>query len=186
MGLGAVEPGGVHAAGYATVGFPSRFLGGFTVMARVWLAVLVLAGLVGGGAQGRAEGVDAWAATAMLEGQWRETKGSAVVDEVWTNNKGNVIVGMSRTVDGLSNAFEFMRIENRKEGVIFIAQPGGEKATPFLLLSHDANKLVFSNPATDWPQRIEYRRTSADTLEAMVGSFDGKGRKLVFRYTRVR
>lgn len=155
-------------------------------MARVWLAAFVVAGLVASGAHGRAEGVDAWAATSMLEGQWRETKGTAVVDEVWTNNKGNVIVGVSRTVDGLSNAFEFMRIENRKEGVIFIAQPGGEEATPFLLLSHDANKLVFSNPANDWPQRIEYRRTGQDTLEATVGSFDGKGKKLVFKYTRVR
>lgn len=156
-------------------------------MTRVGLIGLVMAaGLLASAASVRAESVDAWGATAMLEGHWREVKGTAVVDEVWTNNKGNVIVGLSRTVDGLSNTFEFMRIENRKEGVIFIAQPGGERATPFLLLSHDANKLVFSNPANDWPQRIEYRRTGPDTLEAKVTAFDGKGKTLAFKYTRVR
>ena len=155
-------------------------------MVRVWLAVAVAALLFAGRAEVRAESVDAWGAMAMLEGQWREVNGTAVVDEVWTNNKGNVVVGVSRTVNGLSNAFEFMRIENRKEGVLFLAQPGGEKATPFLLISHDAKTLVFSNPAHDWPQRIEYRRTGADMLEATVGSFDGKGKKLVFKYTRVR
>jgi Domain of unknown function (DUF6265) len=155
-------------------------------MVRVWLAVAVAALLFAGRAEVRAESVDAWGAMAMLEGQWREVKGTAVVDEVWTNNKGNVIVGVSRTVDGLANAFEFMRIENRKEGILFIAQPGGDKPTPFRLVAHDANKLVFTSPAHDWPQRIEYRRTGPDTLEATVGTLDGKGQKLVLKYTRVR
>ena len=155
-------------------------------MARVWLALAVAAILLGGRADVRAESVDAWGAMAMLEGTWREVQGSAVIDEVWTNNKGNVIVGVSRTVDGLSNGFEFMRIENRKEGVIFIAQPGGENGAGFLLTAHDANRLVFSNPAHDFPQRIEYRRTGVDTLEATVGMFDGKGKKLTFKYARVR
>jgi hypothetical protein len=158
----------------------SSVLGDFAVMIRVWLAVLAVVAVA------RAESVGAWDAMAMLEGHWREVKGSAVTEEVWTNNKGNVIVGMSRTVDGLSNGFEFMRIENRKEGVILIAQPGGEKATPFLLLSHDAKMLVFSNPAHDWPQRIEYRRTGTDTLEAKVSAFDGKGKVQVYRYMRVK
>ncbi len=155
-------------------------------MARVWLAVAVAAILLGGRADVRAESVDAWGATAMLEGTWREVKGQLVIDEVWTNNKGNVIVGVSRTVDGLSNAFEFMRIENRKEGILFIAQPGGEQPTPFRLTAHDARTLVFSNPAHDFPQRIEYRRTGADTLEATVGMLDGKGKKLTFKYARVK
>ncbi len=155
-------------------------------MVRVWLAVAVAALLFAGRAEVRAESVDAWGAMAMLEGTWREVRGSTVVDEVWTNNKGNVIVGVSRTVNGLSNAFEFMRIENRKEGILFIAQPGGEQPTPFRLTAHDAKTLVFTSPAHDWPQRIEYRRTGPDTLEATVGTLDGKGQKLTFNYTRVR
>jgi hypothetical protein len=155
-------------------------------MVRVWLAVAVAALLFAGRAEVRAESVDAWGAMAMLEGTWRQVKGGLVVDEVWTNNKGNVIVGVSRTVDGLANAFEFMRIENRKEGIIFIAQPSGDKATLFRLTAHDAKTLVFTSPAHDWPQRIEYRRTGPDTLEATVGTLDGKGQKLVLKYTRVR
>jgi hypothetical protein len=86
----------------------------------------------------------------------------------------------------LLNAFEFMRIENRKEGILFIAQPGGEQPTAFRLAAHDAKTLVFSNPAHDFPQRIEYQRTGPDTLEATVGMIDGKGQELTFRYVRVK
>ena len=154
-------------------------------MARVWFAV-VGAVLLVGGANVRAESVDAWGATAMLEGQWREVKGTLVVDELWTNNKGNVITGMSRTIDGLRQLFEFMRIENRKEGIVFIAQPGGDEGTEFRLVKHDAKTLVFANAANDWPKRIEYRRTGTDTLEASVGDLDGKSKTIVFKYTRVR
>jgi hypothetical protein len=155
-------------------------------MMRVWLAALVVAALVAGRAEVRAESVDAWSATAMLEGQWRQVRGTEVADEIWMNNKGNVIVGMRRRVDGLWNSLEFLRIENRKEGIVFLAQPDGNKMIAFRLTAHDANKLVFTNPAHDFPQRIEYRRTGPDTLEATVGMLDGKGQKLAFKYTRVK
>ncbi|NOT40655.1 MAG: hypothetical protein HOP13_09195, partial [Alphaproteobacteria bacterium] len=56
----------------------------------------------------------------------------------------------------------------------------------FRLTAHDAKTLVFSNPAHDFPQRIEYRRTGLDTLEATVGALDEKGKKLEFKYTLVR
>jgi hypothetical protein len=156
-------------------------------MVRGWLAAVAAMVVLGAGpVEVRASGVDAWAAMGMLEGAWREVRGTAVIDEVWTNNKGNVIVGMSRTVDGLSNGFEFMRIENRKAGIVFIAQPGGDPATVFRLASHDGKTLVFENAAHGWPQRVEYRRTAADTLEATVGPITGKGKTLLFTYKRVR
>lgn len=133
----------------------------------------------------RAEG-DAWSALQLLEGHWRAVKGTAVTEEVWLNNKGNVITGMNRSVDGLSNSFEFLRIENRKEGIVYLAQPLGGAETAFPLLSHSANTVVFGNPTHDWPGRITYQRTSADTLEATVSGYDGKGRVLTFKWTRVK
>lgn len=154
-------------------------------MVRIWLAVAAVAFLLAAPSGGRAEG-DAWTALQILEGHWREVKGTAVNEEVWLNNSGNVIVGMSRSVDGLSNSFEFLRIENRKAGIVYIAQPQGGQETAFPLLSHSTNTVVFGNPAHDWPGRITYRRTGAETLEATVSGFDGKGRVLTFKWTRVR
>ncbi len=154
-------------------------------MVRICLAVAVAALLLAAPSGGRAEG-DAWAALTMLEGHWREVKGTAVNDEVWMNNAGNVIVGMGRTVNGLTNSFEFLRIENRKEGIVYIAQPNGGAPTVFRLLSHDATTVTFGNPQHDWPGRITYRRTGTETLEATASVFDSKGRVETTRWTRAR
>lgn len=132
---------------------------------------------------------DPWDAVAMLEGHWRQvgTDGS-VNEEVWLNNKGNVITGMSRTVKGLKNSWEYLRLENTKSGVIYIARPmGAKEETGFLLLVTRKDRLVFSNPANEWPQRIEYRRTGPDALEATVSGVDPtKGQVLNFKWTRVK
>lgn len=129
-----------------------------------------------------------WDHAAMLEGHWRQVKDGAVNEEVWLNNKANVMVGMSRTVKGLENSWEYLRLENTKSGVIYIARPNGAKdETGFLLVVTDKDRLVFSNPANDWPQRIEYRRTGPDTLEATVSGVDPtKGQVLNFKWNRVK
>jgi hypothetical protein len=130
-----------------------------------------------------------WDAVSMLEGHWRQTsEDGSVSEEVWMNNKGNVVVGMSRTVKGLKNFYEHLRIENTKTGVIYIARPqGAESETGFLLLIAQPGRLVFSNPAHDWPQRLEYRRTGPDTLETTVSGLDPtKGKVLNFKWTRAK
>jgi Domain of unknown function (DUF6265) len=132
---------------------------------------------------------DHWDAVSMLEGHWRQaSQDGSVNEEVWMNNKGNVVMGMSRTVKGLTNSFENLRLENTKTGVIYIARPqGAATETGFLLLVAKPDRLVFSNPANEWPQRIEYRRTGPDRLEATVSGLDPtNGKVLNFSWTRVK
>lgn len=130
----------------------------------------------------------AWDHAAMLEGHWRQVKDGEVTEEIWMNNKANVVVGMSRTVKGLKNFYEFLRLENTKTGVIYIARPmGAKEETPFLLTVATPDKLVFTNPANDWPQMLDYRRTGPDTLEATASGIDpAKGKVLRFKWTRVK
>ncbi len=129
-----------------------------------------------------------WDHAAMLEGHWRQVKDGEVNEEIWTNNKGNVMVGMSRTVKGLENSWEYLRLENTKTGVIYIARPNGAKEeTGFMLTVSKPDQLVFLNPANDWPMRIEYRLTGPDALEATVSGLDPtKGQVLKFKWTRVK
>ena len=155
-------------------------------MMRAWLVALTVAVVVLGRFDVRAEGPGVWEHMAMLEGHWRQTNGTAVVDEVWLSNKGNVITGMTRWVDGLSNSFEFSRIENRKAGIVMIVQRENEPEVTFRLMAFDARSVVFENAVNGWPQRIEYRRTGVDTLEAKVGPITGNGKTLMFKYVRVR
>lgn len=132
--------------------------------------------------------IGAWDHAAMLEGHWRQLKDGEINEEIWTNNKANVMVGMSRTVKGLENSWEYLRLENTKTGVIYIARPKGAKEdTGFLLTVSDAKRLVFMNPANEWPMRIEYRKTGPDTLEATVSGLDPeRGQVLRFQWTRVK
>lgn len=131
---------------------------------------------------------DGWDHVALLEGHWRQVKNGEVNEEVWLNNNANLITGMSRTVKGLSNSYEFLRIENTKTGVLYLARPQGAKEdTPFLLTGSTPDQLVFVNPTHDWPMRIEYRRTGPDALEATVSGLDPtKGKVLKFQWTRVK
>jgi hypothetical protein len=130
----------------------------------------------------------AWDHVALLEGHWRQVKDGEINEEIWTNNKANVMVGMSRTVKGLENSWEYLRVENTKTGAIYIARPKGAKEeTGFLLVTSTPDNLVFVNPANEWPMRIEYRRTGPDALEATASRLDPtKGQVLRFKWTRVK
>lgn len=130
----------------------------------------------------------AWDHAALLEGHWRQVKDGEINEEIWTNNKANAMIGMSRTVKGLENSWEYLRLENTKTGVIYIARPKGAKEeTGFLLVTSKPDQLVFVNPANEWPLRIEYRRTGPDALEAIASGLDPqKGQVLKFKWTRVK
>jgi hypothetical protein len=134
------------------------------------------------------EAASAWDAAGMLEGHWRQVKDGAINEEIWTNNKAKAMLGVSRTVKGLEVSWEYLRLENTKTGVIYIARPKGAKEdTGFLLTVVKPNQLVFVNPANEWPMRIEYRKTGADTLEATVSGLDpAKGQVLNFKWSRVK
>lgn len=91
-------------------------------------------------------------------------------EEVWTSPKGGVMVGLGRTVrpDG-SAFFEFLRIEERPEGIVLLASPMGEGTTEFPLVALDGQSVVFENPEHDMPQRINYwREQEANILHAEV------------------
>lgn len=132
--------------------------------------------------------LEAWDHAAMLEGHWRQVKDGEINEEIWMNNKANAMIGMSRTVKGLENSWEYLRLENTKTGVIYIARPKGAKEeTGFLLVTAKPDQLVFVNPANEWPMRIEYKRTGPDALEAKASGLDPtKGQVLQFKWTRVK
>ncbi len=130
---------------------------------------------------------DPWTLMDMLEGHWRSQDKGRTVDEVWLGPEGTLMVGMSRTTEGLSQQFEYLRIERRKSGIVYIASPQGRNTTEFTLTQWSSASLRFENEQNDWPQIVNYRRTSDTTLEAEVSGKDkGKERGLTFRWTKVK
>jgi hypothetical protein len=111
-----------------------------------------------------------------LAGSWCLEGDGKLIEETWLPARGGLMVGINRETRAASAGFEFLRIEAVSGVPNYIAQPGGRPPVHFKLVSHGAGFARFENPAHDFPQFIEYRRTG-DLLEAQVGALPREGAK---------
>lgn len=123
---------------------------------------------------------------AWLAGNWVGTRGSSgttSIEERWSPPLGGAMLATSRTVSkGKLSAFEYLRIVERDGGLVYIAQPGGNPPTEFVLTELTPSRAVFENPRHDSPQRIVYE-LSGDSLSASIGFMKG-GRPQRFEFKR--
>lgn len=123
-----------------------------------------------------------------ITGDWQTAPGGRTqIEEHWTAPGGGSLMGLSRTVAGEKTVeFEYLRIEQRADGVFYVAHPKARcPGTDFKLSVASANEAVFENPQHDFPKRIIYRRTAEDTLTATIDG--GEGTKAIsFVYKRMK
>jgi hypothetical protein len=93
-----------------------------------------------------------------MSGHWTSTKDGVVMEEIWTEPRGGVMLGMHRDARESKASFEFIRIAATADGIVYFAQPSGRPPTPFTLIESSANRAVFANPEHDFPKRIIYWR----------------------------
>lgn len=121
---------------------------------------------------------------AWLNDAWVGTRGSAFLEERWGPPLGGAMLGVSRTVSrGSMVGFEYLRIVERDGGLVYVAQPGGNPPTEFVLTELGATRAVFENPRHDSPQRIVYELSVEGSLSASIGFING-GRPTRFEFTR--
>lgn len=148
---------------------------------------LVLALVFGAGANaGQQSGVDQ---LEWISGCWVSDNGKERTDEQWMKPAGQSMMGMSRTVAGGKTVFtEYLQIREREGHVAYIAAIGiGAKPVVFRQIKRTDAEVVFENPEHDFPQRIIYRRESADKLFARIeGKEKGVEKGMDFRYTRAK
>ena len=121
-----------------------------------------------------------------LSGTWKMEAHGKLIEEHWTTPAGGSMLGVSRTIkSGKMVEFEFLRIEQRDDGLFYIAQPQGMPPTEFRLISSNSSEWVFANPQHDFPQRIRYRRNPDGSLTARVEDESGK-KGSNFEYVRAR
>jgi len=132
---------------------------------------------------------DPLAALAWLGGCWESRAGARVVSEMWMPPSGGFMVGGARTlVGGAPRAYEHLRLRATDGKVVYTAVPSGQRETEFTASAVTADSLVIGNPQHDFPQRIVYRRVSADSMVARVEGPGPGGRSRGFdsAYRRVR
>jgi hypothetical protein len=93
---------------------------------------------------------------AWLSGRWAATIDGVEMEEVWSAPRGGLLLGMHRDISKKGTSFEFIRIAETKDGIVYLAQPGGQPPTPFRLVESTAKRVVFANPDHDFPKRILY------------------------------
>jgi ketosteroid isomerase-like protein len=121
------------------------------------------------------------APVAFLAGRWVEQGPDRTTEEVWSPARGGTMLGHSRTLEGdTTTSFEFLRLELTTTGVELVALPGGLTPTRFRLTTATATRVVFTNPANDYPQRISYAREGP----RLTARIEGGGPAHEWRYTR--
>ena len=116
------------------------------------------------------------ASLAWMAGTWSGVADGVDGEETWTPPRGGAMLGIHRDVRaGRMVGFEFLRIDTDKDGLTYWASPGGRPATPFRLKAGGPGRVVFENPAHDFPQRILYWLGDDGKLHARIeGTANGK------------
>jgi len=124
---------------------------------------------------------------AWLAGGWQGTMGKAQIEEHWIQPAGGTMLGVSRTVaGGRTVSFEFLRIESRPDGPVYVAQPQGRPPVEFKLTQRSENRAMFENLQHDNPKIIRYSKESDGSLRAEIeGDEKGTHQKMEFRFQPV-
>jgi hypothetical protein len=121
-----------------------------------------------------------------LTGCWIQKTGDRTIEEVWLAPRGGAMFGAGRTLKGDAvRNYEFTRIETLSGVVTFTAIPSGQAEASFAAIKQGPTEIVFENKAHDFPQRVIYRTTGKDRLEAAIeGVMAGQLKTINFVYDR--
>lgn len=124
---------------------------------------------------------------AWMAGDRVQTSASGEVREVWIGpGADGVLLGMSLTtrVRG-GGEFEHMRVAALPDGrLAYIVRPTGQDEAVFPLKSYENRRVVFEDPAHDFPQRIIYWDKGAGVIGARIeGKIGGQDRSMEWSYT---
>lgn len=122
-----------------------------------------------------------------MTGNWTTTQGNTTIEEYWTQPSAETMLGMGRTIaHGKTVYFEYLRIETRATGLVYVAHPKAGPGTDFKLKSITNSEVVFENPEHDFPKRIIYQPTPDGNLTARVeGNPGDKEKAETFEYHRI-
>ena len=131
---------------------------------------------------------------AWMRGCWEGKVNQRDFREEWLPPTGDMMVGVSQTtLRDKTVDFEYLRLEQRPEGVFYVAAPSGKNEAAFRLAGQatavggdEVFTFVNAMPGVEYPQRIIYRHASEGWLYATVeGKIKGAGKQVIFPMRRV-
>ena len=131
---------------------------------------------------------------AWMRGCWEGKVNQRDFREEWLPPASDMMVGVSQTtLRDKTIDFEYLRLEQRPEGVFYVAAPSGKNEAAFRLTGQatasggdEVFTFVNAMPGVDYPQRIIYRHASEGWLYATVeGKIKGVDKQVIFPMRRV-
>ena len=125
-----------------------------------------------------------------LVGTWSGKSTERSNYETWEKDNDSTYVGKSYSIQqGDTVSSESFKLVQQGEAINYIPTVQGQNndmPVVFTLTSSDSNKLIFENPAHDFPQKITYRRVAPDSLVAEIsGQIKGERHAQQFPMRRV-
>lgn len=112
-----------------------------------------------------------------MAGCWSGERGGERFTERWTAVDADTLLAVTYTVaGGKMGMFEFLRIVRRQGRLVFVAQPTGRPPTEFAATSVSERRVVFENPANDFPKRITYLLDGSSQLVGIIDKGTDAGR----------
>jgi uncharacterized protein DUF6265 len=131
-----------------------------------------------------AQGSGPLTALSWMVGGWASDKDGEWNEEHWLAPRGGTMLGLHRDVKaGKTTGFEFLRIEARPEGLVYLASPGGGPSTPFVAIEVSDGRVVFENKQHDFPQRILYWSAPGALHARIEGQIAGKPQAMEWRWS---
>ena len=125
-----------------------------------------------------------------MAGCWEQRNDTKklLISEMWMSPAGTSILGMGRTVkNGKTTGWEYMRIEQRDDGIYFVSKPKeNAEDTAFKLIRSTLNDVVFENKVHDFPQRVIYKLQGTKMTGRIEGINNGKFLGIDFPMNKVK
>jgi Domain of unknown function (DUF6265) len=125
---------------------------------------------------------------AWLTGCWEAATPRGTVEETWFAPRGATMIASGRTVrDSKFIGSDFVVLREQDGALAYEAHPDGKSGAVFVARRVDDGRVVFENPAHDYPQRVGYERRDADAMLAWIdGTLKGQARRSEFPFRRVK
>jgi len=125
-----------------------------------------------------------------LVGTWFSESGGRRNYETWNKYNDSTYVGRSYSIQhGDTISSESIMLVQEGEEINYVPTVQGQNnnmPVKFKLVSSDSNKLIFENPAHDFPQEITYWSVPPDSLIAEIsGAINGEHQAQKFPMRRV-
>ena len=123
-----------------------------------------------------------------LLGEWVSRDGDKTFTERWKKLSATTFEGEGVTTKGSDPTpvdGETLRLVQMGNGVFYVSKVAHNRLPIAFELTHcEPQRLVFENTAHDFPKRLEYFATGADTLKVSVTDGGQKGFTLKFERTK--